>query len=295
MKLLDGKALAVEIEAELAAALKSPLPRRPCLAFILVGEHAPSRTYVRMKQKRCHEVGILSKPLELPEGVEESELLKQIKQLNLDPTVDGILVQMPLPRQINAMHIMAAVDPEKDVDGFHPMNMGRLLQGGTEEETPGEGTLGFVPCTPLGIMRLLRHYQIPTEGKHAVIVGRGQIVGKPLAMLLMQKHAGANATVTVVHSKSEGLVEICRSADIIIAALGVARFVVPSMVRPGAVVVDVGINRLSTGEIVGDVDFEQVAPLTSYITPVPGGIGPLTIAMLLSNTVRSFQRWIEHS
>ncbi len=284
-KILDGKLLAQKIEEELRLFLERPLLRPPSLVFILVGEHAASHTYVRMKQKRSSEVGIVSKTIELKGNSSEAELLQLIDRLNHDPSVDGILVQMPLPAQMDPLRIMAAIDPEKDVDGFHPLNVGKLLQGDPS---------GFVPCTPLGVVELLHHFGVTTEGKHAVIVGRSQIVGKPLAALLMQKSPKGNATVTVAHSKSEHLEEICRSADILIAALGSPRFITASMVQKGAVVVDVGINRITHGKeapyLVGDVDFERVAPLTSWITPVPGGVGPLTIAMLLANTLRSFRR-----
>jgi len=284
-KILDGKLLAQKIEEELRLFLTRSLPRPPALAFILVGEHAASHTYVRMKQKRSDEVGILSKTVELKSSTSEKELMQLIHQLNQDPSIDGILVQMPLPKQIDPLRIMAAVDPEKDVDGFHPLNVGKLLQG---DQT------GFVPCTPLGVVELLHHFGVTTQGKHAVIVGRSQIVGKPLAALLMQKNPRGNATVTVAHSQSEHLEEICKSADILIAALGSPRFITKNMIRKGAAVVDVGINRITEGDepphLVGDVDFAQVAPLTSWITPVPGGVGPLTIAMLLSNTLRSFRR-----
>jgi methylenetetrahydrofolate dehydrogenase (NADP+)/methenyltetrahydrofolate cyclohydrolase len=280
MHLIDGTKIAKTIQDQMAKAISSLSHRKPGLAFILVGKNPASQTYIRMKKKRCSEVGILSFDCELPEAVTEAQLLEEIKKLNHNPAIDGILVQLPLPEHINTLNIVSAVDPAKDVDGFHPLNVGKMLLG-----EPG----GFLPCTPYGIQVLLTHAQIPVHGKHVVIVGRSNIVGKPLAAILMQKAPHANATVTIAHSQTEHLNEICRSADILVAAMGQPRFIKKEMIREGAVVVDVGINRVQ-GKIVGDVDFDAVAPLCSHITPVPGGVGPMTVALLLSNTLLSYQR-----
>lgn len=285
MKVVNGVAIAKTIEHGIARAVGSLKARPPGLAFILVGDRAASRSYVRMKKKKCQEVGILSVDRELTENTTEERLLEEIDQLNRDPKIDGILVQLPLPPHISTPRIMQAIAPDKDVDGFHPINMGKLLLGETD---------GFVSCTPKGILVLLTATQIPLLGKHVVIIGRSNIVGKPLAALLMQKAPHCNATVTVVHSLTERLEELCLSADILIAAMGVPRFVKASMVREGATVIDVGINRIVGPDgkplIVGDVDFDAVAPKCAHITPVPGGIGPMTIALLLHNTLLSYQR-----
>jgi methylenetetrahydrofolate dehydrogenase (NADP+)/methenyltetrahydrofolate cyclohydrolase len=238
-----------------------------------------------MKKKRCQEVGILSFDCEFAENVSEEQVLQAINQCNEDTRIDGILVQLPLPTHLSAPRIMEAIHPAKDVDGFHPLNVGKTLIGDPDT---------FLPCTPRGIHVLLTHAQVPLLGKHVVIVGRSNIVGKPLAAILMQKAPHCNATVTVAHSLSEHLPEICRSADVLIAAMGKPKAITANMVKKGAVVIDVGINRLSESQgkphIVGDVDFAAVAPLCSQITPVPGGIGPMTVAMLLSNTLLSYQR-----
>ncbi len=283
INLIDGTATAKKIQDQIAHAI-SHLSRKPGLAFILVGEDPASQTYIRMKKKRCEEVGIVSFDCVLPSTITENQLLGEIDKYNQNPAVDGILVQLPLPFHINAMNVMMAVDPDKDVDGFHPVNVGKMLLGENS---------GFLPCTPHGVQVLLTHAQIPILGKHVVIVGRSNIVGKPLAAILMQKAPHGNATVTVAHSMTENLKEICRSADILVAAMGHPRFIKADMVKKGAVVVDVGINRIKEGGkdcIVGDVDFNAVAPLCSHITPVPGGVGPMTIAILLSNTLLSYQR-----
>lgn len=285
--LIEGTPIAKKIQGQIAQAIAHLKQRKPGLAFILVGNNPASQTYIRMKKKRCEEVGILSFDCLLPETATEDQLLQEIKKLNQDPTVDGILVQLPLPSHINTMTIMTAIDPEKDVDGFHPINVGKMLLGENS---------GFLPCTPHGIQVLLMHAQIPLLGKHVVIIGRSNIVGKPLAAILMQKSPHSNATVTIAHSLTENLAELCRSADILVAAMGKPHFVKSDMVRKGAVVVDVGINKiLEKGKerIVGDVDFESVAPLCSHITPVPGGVGPMTIAILLSNTLLSYQRSVK--
>jgi methylenetetrahydrofolate dehydrogenase (NADP+)/methenyltetrahydrofolate cyclohydrolase len=277
MKLLDGRKVADQIIKELKKTVGT-LTRPPGLAFVLVGSNPASQTYVRMKKKKCQEIGIVSKDLQFEENISEKELLKHIQTLNRDPAIDGILIQQPLPKHL--LTIVETIDPSKDVDGFHPLNMGRLLLG-----EPG----GFVPCTPLGIQRLLLEYKISLSGKHVVILGRSNIVGKPLAALLMQKNREANATVTVAHTSTQHLQELTLSADILVAAMGSHHFVRSSMVKKGAVVIDVGINRHGS-KITGDVDFDEVGPKTSLITPVPGGIGPMTIAMLMSNTVLSYER-----
>lgn len=281
MTILDGSSLASHIREQIKTTISQLHSRKPGLAFVLVGDNPASRSYIQMKKKRCAEVGILSLDLELESSVSETALIEHITHLNADPAVDGILIQMPLPSTINALKVIHSIDPDKDVDGFHPMNMGKLLTG-----EPG----GFIPCTPLGIQRLLLHTQMPLLGKHVVIVGRSNIVGKPLAALLSQKNSEANATVTLAHSLSLHLKEICRSADILIACAGVPRLIDASMVKQGAIVIDVGINRIGPSQLVGDVDFDAVAPLCSYITPVPGGVGPMTIALLLCNTLLSYQQ-----
>lgn len=280
-KLIDGKAIAAKIEKKIAEEIKQIKDRRPGLAFILVGDDPASTSYIHSKKKKCHEVGIISIDHVFESTISEAKLLHEIEHLNKNPAVDGILIQLPLPKTISTQKIMEAVSPKKDVDGFNPINVGKMLIGEID---------GFFPCTPLGIVTLLSEYQIPVEGKHVVIVGRSNIVGKPLAAMLMQKSPECNATVTVAHSYSEHLKEICLSADILVAAVGKAKTITKDMVKHGAVVIDVGINRVSEKKIVGDVDFDAVAPLTSHITPVPGGVGPMTIAMLLSNTLLSYHR-----
>ena len=283
-----GKNVAAEIRSEIKQSLADlKRPRKPGLAFVLVGEHPPSQTYVNMKKRACEEVGIESHSFHLPEAISELELIKKIQTLNEDPSIDGILVQLPLPPPIDSMKVTTSIDPEKDVDGFHPMNMGKLLLGQTD---------GFVPCTPLGIKTLLKRSQIPVEGKHVVIVGRSNIVGKPLAGLLVQNAPQANATVTIAHSRTQNLTDLTRQADILIAAVGRARFITAEMISENTVVIDVGINRIkdpqtSSGyRVVGDVDFDQVHKKCATITPVPGGIGPMTVTMLLHNTFLSFLR-----
>ena len=277
MKILSGPPIAQSIQQQVAEAIRD---LHPGLAFILVGEHPSSHSYVRAKQRACQKVGMGSTIIKLPTTVSRSELELQIDALNQDHAVHGILIQLPLPAHLSERAILSRVHPSKDVDGFHPLNAGKLLLG--EED-------GFIPCTPLGIQRLLQEYQVPIEGKHVVILGRSNIVGKPLAALLMQRKAGSNATVTIAHSASEGLIDITRSADILIAATGRPLFIKRDMIKPGAAVVDVGITRLD-GRIVGDVDFAEVAPIAGFISPVPGGVGPMTIAMLLQNTLTAFQR-----
>lgn len=278
-EILSGKLLAQKIEKEISLILSHKKGRRPGLAFIRVGDNPNSKVYIRMKKKKCEEVGILSFDHELPVSTSEEELSDLICRLNQDLNVDGILLQLPIPPHLDPLKMIEQIDPKKDVDGFHPINMGHLLLGNSK---------GMIPCTPKGIHRLLVDSGLSWEGKHVVIVGRSNIVGKPLAALLMQKEPSYNATVTVVHSRSSNLESLCLEADILIAALGHPKFITKKMVRSGAIVIDVGINKLSDGSLVGDVDFEEVAPLCSHITPVPGGIGPMTIACLLSNTLQAY-------
>jgi methylenetetrahydrofolate dehydrogenase (NADP+)/methenyltetrahydrofolate cyclohydrolase len=279
MKQIDGRAVAAQIIQHIHKQVGT-LTRPPTLAFILIGEHAASHSYVRMKKKRCAEVGIISEVHQLEESTSEDHLLKMIETLNRNPHVDGILVQQPLPAHLSTARIVESIDPNKDVDGFHPLNLGKLL---------AHDPTGFIPCTPLGIHKLLQAYNIPVAGKHVVILGRSNIVGKPLGALLLQKAPDANATVTIAHSATRHLEEIARSADILVAAMGKPLFVKKSMVKKGAVIIDVGINRLGS-EIVGDVDMKDLEGIPSYFTPVPGGVGPMTIAMLLSNTLLSYER-----
>ncbi len=284
--LIDGRALAEEVHQETRETIARLLAQglQPGLAFIRVGEDPASRVYVGMKEKACARLGIKSRTEVLPETVEQRDLLRRISELNADPTIHGILVQAPLPCHIDSAAVFNTLSPRKDVDGFHPVNMGRLLLG-----DPG----GFVPCTPAGVQQLLLRSGVPVAGAEVVVLGRGNIVGKPLAALLLQKATGADATVTLCHSRSRNLAGHCRRADILIAAMGSPRFVTASMVKPGAVVVDVGVNRVEDASapggsrLVGDVDFEGVQPIAGKITPNPGGVGPMTIAMLLSNTARA--------
>ena len=277
MKILDGKAVSLKVKESVkvrADELKK-FGVEPTLAVVLVGEDKASQTYVRAKEKACNEYGIKSVAHRLSENTTQNELLALINVLNLDDSIHGILVQLPLPKHIDTNVVLAAIDPQKDVDGFHAVNVGKLVSG----------LDGFVPCTPLGVMEILKEYGIDVAGLNAVVIGRSNIVGKPMANLLLN----ASATVTVTHSKTKNLKEICKNADLIIAAIGKPFFLKADMVKDGAVVVDVGINRLDDGRLVGDVDFEEVAPKCSYITPVPGGVGPMTIAMLLNNTILAAQ------
>ncbi|WP_103624062.1 bifunctional methylenetetrahydrofolate dehydrogenase/methenyltetrahydrofolate cyclohydrolase FolD [Campylobacter concisus] len=277
MKILDGKAVSLKVKESVkvrAEELKK-FGVEPTLAVILVGEDKASQTYVRAKEKACNEYGIKSVAHRLSENTTQNELLALINVLNLDDSIHGILVQLPLPKHIDTNVMLAAIDPRKDVDGFHAVNVGKLVSG----------LDGFVPCTPLGVMEILKEYGIDVAGLNAVVIGRSNIVGKPMANLLLN----ASATVTVTHSKTKNLKEICKNADLIVAAIGKPFFLKADMVKDGAVVVDVGINRLDDGRLVGDVDFEEVAPKCSYITPVPGGVGPMTIAMLLNNTILAAQ------
>ena len=284
--LIDGRAIAEKVYVDLRleiAELKSK-GVIPGLAVVLVGDNLASRAYVRSKDKMSRELGLHSVKLEVPAATTQAELLGRIEELNRDPAIHGILVQSPPPKQIDEAAIVRALDPRKDVDGFHPVNVAKLVSAAAD---------GFVPCTPLGIQRLLIESKIDISGAHVVILGRSMIVGKPLALLLMQKNKDADATVTVVHSRSCNLEKITRSADILIAAIGRANFVKSEHVRDGAVIVDVGINRVedATNErgyrLVGDVAFDEVAKKAAAITPVPGGVGPMTIAMLMANTVKA--------
>jgi len=279
--LLDGKKLSQEILQRIQKEIGAIKKRAPALALIVVGSHPASLSYIRGKKKACEQIGMRSLVLEKSESISERELLQEIEALNQNTSIDGILVQLPLPPHIDPKVVTEAIDPNKDVDGFHPLNMGKLLLG-------QQG--GFIPCTPKGVFTLLKQYRVPVEGKHVVIVGRSNIVGKPLGSLLVQKKEGCNATVTIAHSSSEHLEEITRSADILIAAIGSGKFIKKEMVKKGAAVIDVGINRGASNELVGDVDFQGVEKIAQWITPVPGGIGPMTIAMLIENTFESYKR-----
>jgi methylenetetrahydrofolate dehydrogenase (NADP+)/methenyltetrahydrofolate cyclohydrolase len=290
--LIDGRAIAEKVYVDLRtqiAELKSK-GITPGLAVVLVGDNPASRAYVRSKDKMSRELGLHSVKLELPALTSQSELLERVEDLNRDPKVHGILVQSPPPKQIDEATVVRALDPRKDVDGFHPLNVARLAMG---------DATGFVPCTPLGIQRLLIESKIDIAGAHVVVLGRSMIVGKPVALLLMQKAKGGDATVTVAHSRSKNLKEITRSADIVIAAIGRAHFVKAEHIREGAVVIDVGINRVEdkTSErgyrLVGDVASDEVGQKAKAITPVPGGVGPMTIAMLMSNTVKAARQILE--
>jgi len=277
--LIDGRAIAEAFNADTADRIAGLKARgvQPGLVFVRVGEDPASKVYVGMKERDSGKLGIVSKTHVLPEKTSEKELLELITALNTDSTFHGILVQAPLPAQIRASAAFSAVSPAKDVDGFHPVNVGKLLLGDPS---------GFVPCTPAGIQQLLIHSGVQTDGADVVVLGRGDIVGKPMAAILCQKAKHANATVTVCHSRTRDIAKHCRRADILIAAIGVAEFVKADMVKPGAVVIDVGVNRVGD-RLVGDVDFPHVQPIAGKITPNPGGVGPMTRAMLMSNTVRA--------
>ena len=290
--LSDGRASAGQIQRELAARV-AELKRRgvvPGLAFVRVGEDAASKVYVGRKEKACAELGIVSETHILPEHASEAELLALIAKLNSTASLHGILVQAPLPKQIRESVVFSTVLPSKDVDGFHPVNVGKLMLG---DKT------GFKPCTPAGVVELLIRSGVKTEGAEVVVLGRGNIVGKPMAAMLCQKGKNANATVTICHSATRDIAAHCRRADIIVAAMGVAEFVKAGMVKPGAVVMDVGVNRVpdatsKTGtKLVGDVAFAEVQPVAGRITPNPGGVGPMTIAMLLQNTVRAAEQSVD--
>ena len=270
--IIDGKALAAKVKEGVRQAVQQ-MKQRPGLAVVIVGDNPASRVYVDGKKRDCGECGIYSEEYALPEQTGQQELLDLIAELNRREDIDGILVQLPLPPHLDEKEVLLAISPEKDVDGFHPVNVGRLVTG---EE-------GFQPCTPSGVMRMLEEYKIDPAGKHCVVLGRSNIVGKPQALMMLAKHA----TVTVCHSKTPDLAEECRRADILVSAVGSAGLVTGEMVKEGAVVIDVAMNRNELGKLCGDVDYKTVSELASYITPVPGGVGPMTRAMLMENTLQA--------
>jgi methylenetetrahydrofolate dehydrogenase (NADP+)/methenyltetrahydrofolate cyclohydrolase len=286
MELIDGNAIAASIIAELKAEVAGLSGRKPCLALIRVGDDPASISYVRKKEQVAAEIGIDGRLILLPVSISKAQLIARVNELNADPSIDGILVQSPLPKSIDEREIFGAIDPCKDADGFQPVNLGKLVQ---EDDT------GFVSCTPAGIMELLNRSGVALAGKHVVVLGRSLIVGRPAALLAMQKKAGANATVTVCHSGTANLPLLTRQADVLIAAIGRPEFVTADMVKPGVVVIDVGINRVADAtrksgyRLTGDVHFPSVAPLCSKITPVPGGVGPMTVAMLMKNTLKAYR------
>lgn len=273
--ILDGKALAAKVKEQVKQEAAG-LSRKPGLAVIIVGNNPASRVYVNSKRKDCEECGFLSEEYALPEETTQQELITLIEELNGRQDVDGILCQLPLPAGIDEEAVLMAISPDKDVDGFHPMNMGALLVGKD----------GFLPCTPYGIMEILAEYNIDPKGKRCVVIGRSNIVGKPMALLLLQKHG----TVTICHSRTQDLGEVCRTADILVAAVGKVNVVTADMVKPGAVVIDVAMNRNEAGKLCGDVDYPAVEKVASAITPVPGGVGPMTRAMLMKNTLLAAQK-----
>ncbi len=287
--LLDGKATSLKIHDELAVRVKEIKKeggKVPHLAAIIVGDNGASRTYVNAKVKTCEKVGFESSLIQLPEDISEVALLAKVAELNNDASIDGYIVQLPLPKHIDETKITLAIAPHKDVDGFHPENVGRMALG----------LPCFLPATPAGIVELLKRYEVPTEGKHCVIIGRSHIVGAPMAMLMWQNAIPGNSTVTVTHSRTTNLKEICLSADIIIAAIGKPEFLTGDMVKEGVAIIDVGITRVADAtkkngyRLLGDVNFEEVAPKASFITPVPGGVGPMTIASLMINTLKAVDR-----
>lgn len=284
--IIDGKGIAADIHKEVIAAvaeMKAAGKRVPGLAVVLVGDNPASKAYVSTKTKRCAEAGFHSMQIDRPASTTREELLEIIRGLNADPSIHGILVQLPLPAHIDEQEVIAAISPDKDVDGFHPINAGKL----------SIGLPGFVPCTPLGIQELLIRHKVRTSGAFAVVLGRSNLVGRPAAQLLSQKGPAGDATVCIAHSRTRDLADLCRRADILVAAIGKAHFVTGDMIKPGAVVIDVGINRIDDASakngsrIVGDVDFEAAKKIAGAITPVPGGVGPMTVAMLLRNTLQS--------
>jgi len=274
-ELMNGKELAEKMQAELALKVKELNERQinPGLVVLLVGENPASQVYVRNKERVANQLGIYSKVERYSQTISEDELLREIEKYNQDPHFHGILVQLPLPKHIDEEKVLLAIDPKKDVDGFHPLNLGRLFAGNPDK----------IPCTPYGIMKMFEAYDIDLTGKRAVVIGRSNIVGKPMAQLLLM----ADATVTIAHSKTKDLPALTREADILVVAIGRGHFVTKDFVKPGAVVVDVGMNRNEDGKLIGDVKFDEVAPLASYITPVPKGVGPMTITMLMAQTVQS--------
>ncbi len=280
---LDGKTLAQKLQTELAHHIKALQPqarRPPGLAVLMVGDSPASAAYVRNKEKACERIGIQSFGHHFPADVAQAAVMDTIEQLNQNENVDGILIQLPLPDHLDANALLYAIQPDKDVDGLHPMNLGRLVRGES----------GLRSCTPAGIMEILKAYNIPIQGKQAVVIGRSILVGKPIALLLLE----ANATVTIAHSQTENLSGLCQTADLLIAAIGRPNFITAEMIKPGATVIDVGINRLEllgqTAKLVGDVDFNAVEQVAGYLTPVPGGVGPMTVSMLLSNTVKRYEQ-----
>lgn len=288
MQLIDGKKISQHLKDEITEATsqrKQKGLKAPHLAVILVGEDGGSQTYVRMKVKACEQVGFKSTKIDYPDTVTEDELLAKIKEINADNDIDGLLVQLPLPKHISEEKVIESIDPSKDVDGFHPISMGKLVAGMPT----------FLPATPAGIMELLDRYEIDTEGKHCVVLGRSHIVGTPMTLLMSRKAKPGNATVTMCHSRTKNLTEITRQADIIIAALGAPEFLKADMVKEGVVVIDVGTTRVKSDKtksgwkLKGDVAFDEVAEKASYITPVPGGVGPMTIASLLKNTLKAVE------
>jgi methylenetetrahydrofolate dehydrogenase (NADP+)/methenyltetrahydrofolate cyclohydrolase len=290
--LIDGRAIAEQLHADTAQRIASLKSRgtQPGLAFVRVGEDPASRVYVGMKEKTCQRLGFYSETHVLPQTTSQAELLALLERLNADSRLHGILVQAPLPSHINSATVYSTVSPAKDVDGFHPVNVGKLMLG---------DPAGFAPCTPAGVQQLLIRSNVNTDGADIVILGRGDIVGKPMAAMLCQKSKGANATVTICHSRTRDIATHCRRADILIAAMGVPEFVTPDMVKPGAVVIDVGVNRIADASakggsrLVGDVEFSRVQPIAGKITPNPGGVGPMTIAMLMQNTVRAAEQTLQ--
>ncbi len=271
--IIDGKAVSAKLRQEMKGEVAALQAKgiAPGLAVVLVGEDPASQVYVRNKIRACEELGIRSQDHRLPADTTQERLLELIGALNNDPAVHGILVQLPLPKQISDQAVIAAIDPKKDVDAFHPQNVGKIVQGNYD----------FLPCTPAGVMALLRSTGVPVAGKECVVIGRSNIVGKPMALLMLHEHA----TVTICHSRTRDLAEVCRRADILIVAIGKAKFVTAGMVKEGAVVIDVGMDRDENGKLCGDVDFAGVEPKAGYITPVPGGVGPMTITMLMQNTI----------
>ncbi len=294
MTILDGKKISNEIKEEITtevAAIKERGEKVPHLAAVLVGNDGASLTYVGSKVRSCKKIGFESTLIHLPEETTEEELLQKVNELNDDAGIDGYIVQLPLPKHINEQKVLMAVDPDKDVDGFHPVNFGKMA---LDMET-------FISATPYGIMELLRRYKIDTEGKHAVVIGRSHIVGRPMSILLSQKGKAANCTVTLTHSRTKNMKDLTLQADIVVSALGVPHFLKADMVKEGAVIIDVGITRVPDDSkergyyLTGDVDFENVSKKASFITPVPGGVGPMTIAMLLKNTLLARERHRNHS
>ena len=287
MIILDGKKTSTQIKDEIASEVKSITlsgDRPPHLAALIVGNDGPSLTYVGSKVKACEKVGFDSTLLSLPESISEQELLKKVNELNKDNKIDGYIVQLPLPKHIDTQKVLMAVDPKKDVDGFHPTNFGKMAL-----KLPT-----FISATPNGIMELLKRYKVPTEGKHTVVIGRSDIVGKPISILMGLKTNPGNSTVTLAHSRTNNIEDLIKQADIVISALGVPNFIKDYMIKDGAIIIDVGITRVPNDsakgyKIVGDVDFENVSKKSSFITPVPGGVGPMTIAMLLTNTLQAYK------